>query len=210
MTDNKEETNAYKSESELPIIPQVYKLNGKKYLKWPQLVITILKGKGKAKHLTDAPPEEKDPKFDNTSKEIWKSLEETYSKAKDVAQIYDVKVKTLGTKQGNKIVTKYTNHLKALRMELFHYRINKIECTTYATKLREYIEQDRVYDFVVGLNSNFDYVRVQILDKEKVPNINDVVSIVRSEESRRELMLTPPSVERSTLLLGKSSTMLVD
>lgn len=49
MADNKEETNAYKFESELPIIPQVYKLNEKNYLKWSQLVKTILKGKGKTK-----------------------------------------------------------------------------------------------------------------------------------------------------------------
>ena len=66
-------------------------------------------------------------------------------------------------------------------MELDHYRVIKIECTANVTKLREYIEQDRVYDFLVRLNSDFDHVRVQILGKEKVPNINDIVSIVRSE-----------------------------
>lgn len=122
----------------------------------------------------------------------------------------DVKVKTLGTKQDNKTVTKYANHLKALWMELDHYRVIKTECTADATKFREYIKQDRVYDFLVRLNSDFDHVRVQILGKEKIPNINDVVSIVRSEESRRELVMTPPSMESSTLLVLKSSTMLVD
>lgn len=94
-----------------------------------------------------------------------------------------MKVKRLRTKQGNKKITEYANHLKALWMKLYHYRVIKIECTTDATKLREYIEQDRVHDFLVGLNYDFDHVRVQILGKEKVPNINDIVSIVRSEES---------------------------
>ncbi|KAI5433432.1 hypothetical protein KIW84_020632 [Lathyrus oleraceus] len=145
-----------------------------------------------------------------TTKEIWKALKKTYAKTKDAAQIYYVKVKTLGTKQGNKIITKYVNHLKALWVELDHYRVIKTKCTTDATKLREYIEQDRVYDFLVGLNSYFDHVRVQILGKEKILNINDVVSIVRNEERMRELMLTPPSMEISTLLVKKSSTMLVD
>jgi len=41
-------------------------------------------------------------------------MEQTYSKAKDVAQIYDVKVKTVAAKQGNKTVTEYANHLKSL------------------------------------------------------------------------------------------------
>lgn len=49
-----------------------------------------------------------------------------------------------------------------------------------------------------------------MLGKEKVPNINDVVSIVRSKESRIELMLTPSFVESSSSLIEKSSTMLVN
>lgn len=148
--------------------------------------------------------------FLSTTKEIWKALEKTYAKIEDAAQIYYVKVKRLRTKQGNKTITEYANHLKALWIELDHYRVIKTKCTTDATKLREYIEQDRVYDFLVGLNSYFDHVRVQIIGKEKILNINDVVSIVRNEERMRELMLTPPSMEISTLLVKKSSTMLVD
>lgn len=95
-------------------------------------------------------------------------------------------------------------------MELDHYRVIKTGCITYATKLREYIEQDRVYNFLVGLNFDFDHVRVYILGKEKVTNINDAVSIVRSEESRRELILTLPFVKSSAILVDKISTILVD
>jgi hypothetical protein len=201
-------------------------------------VKTLLKGKGKAEHLTEEPPEETDPKFKkwdtedsaimgwlwsatapeisdtcmflNTAKEIWKGLEESYSKAKDAAQIYDVKVKTMAAKQRNKTVTEYANHLKALWMELDHYRVVKAKCSEDTTILKEYIEQDRVYDFLVGLNCDFDQVRVQILGKEKVPSINEVVAIVRSEESRRGLMLAPPPVESSAMLVEKNSTMIAD
>lgn len=38
-----------------------------------------------------------------------------------------------------------------------------------ATTLRNFIDQDRVYDFLAGLNSEFDQVRVQILGKDEVP-----------------------------------------
>jgi hypothetical protein len=232
------ETGNSKSQSELPNFPSTYKLHAKNYLKWSQLVKTLLKGKGKAEHLTEEPPEETDPKFKkwdtedsaimgwlwsamapeisdtcmflNTAKEIWKALEESYSKAKDAAQIYDVKVKTMAAKQGNKTVTEYANHLKALWMELDHYRVVKAKCSEDTTILKEYIEQDRVYDFLVGLNCDFDQVRVQILGKEKVPSINEVVAIVRSEESRRGLMLAPPPVESSAMLVEKNSTMIAD
>nr|KYP74174.1 hypothetical protein KK1_006842 [Cajanus cajan] len=38
--------------------------------------------------------------FLKSAKEIWEAVEQTYSKAKDAAQIYDVKVKTVAAKQG--------------------------------------------------------------------------------------------------------------
>ncbi|KAJ1426659.1 hypothetical protein SESBI_10160 [Sesbania bispinosa] len=43
-------------------------------------------------------------------------------------------------------------------------------------------------------------VRIQILGKEKVPGLNEVIAIIRSEESRRELMLETPTTESSTMI----------
>ena len=86
-----------------------------------------------------------------------------YSKDRDVAQVYEVKVKTIATKQGSKTVTDYANQLKTLWQELDHYRVIKIKCLEDAAVLNDFIEQDRVYDFLVGLNPKFDQVRIQIL-----------------------------------------------
>ena len=36
--------------------------------------------------------------FLNSAMEIWNAMEQTYSKAKDAAQIYDVKLKTIAAK----------------------------------------------------------------------------------------------------------------
>ncbi|XP_057417850.1 uncharacterized protein LOC130712041 isoform X2 [Lotus japonicus] len=224
--DNKSQTHG-----ELQNLYTAYRLNGQNYLKWPQLVLRTLKGKGKASHLTEDAPKEEDPKFTkwdeedsmimawlwnsmipeitdtcmflNSAKEIWNAMEQTYSKAKDAAQIYDVKVKTVAAKQGNKTVTEYANQLKSLWMELDHYRVIKAKCSADSAVLKEYIEQDRVYDFLVGLNSNFDQVRVQILGKEKVPGI-------RSEESRRGVMLETPTVENSAMIAFGASTMMTN
>ncbi|XP_020212421.1 uncharacterized protein LOC109796961 [Cajanus cajan] len=213
---------------ELQNIHSAYRLNERNYLKWAQLVRTVLKGKGKLSHLTEYGPKQEDPKFTtwdeedsmimawlwnsmipeisdtcmflNSAKEIWDAVEQTYSKAKDAAQVYEVKVKTLAAKQGNKTVTEYANQLKSLWMELDHYRVIKAKCTEDSALLKDYIEQDRVYDFLVGLNPEFDQVRIQILGKQKVPCFNEVVAIVRSEESRRSLMLESPAVENSAMV----------
>ena len=169
---------------ELQSIQAAYRLNGRNYLKWSQLVRTVLKGKGKISHIMGTGPDEKDPLFGvwdeedsmimawlwnsmnpeisdtcmflSTAKEIWDTIQQTYSKAKDAAQVYDVKVKTIAAKQGSKTVTEYANQLKSLWQELDHYRVIKTKCPEDAAVLKNFIEQDRVYDFLVGLNPEFD------------------------------------------------------
>ena len=48
---------------ELQNIQAAYQLNGRNYLKWSQLVRTLLKGKGKINHLTGIGPAQGDPKY---------------------------------------------------------------------------------------------------------------------------------------------------
>ncbi|RVW20933.1 hypothetical protein CK203_109614 [Vitis vinifera] len=113
-----------------------------------------------------------------TAKDIWDTIQQMYSKARDAAQVYEVKVKTIAAKQGSQTITKYANQLKALWQELDHYRS----------------------DFLVGLNPNFDQVRIQILGKQKVPCFNEVVALIRDKESRRSVMLEPQTLDGSTLV----------
>ena len=74
-------------------------------------------------------------------------------------------MKTIATKQGSKTITEYANQLKTLWQELDHYKVIKTKCSEDAVVLKDFIEQDRVYDFLVGLNPEFDQVRIQILGK---------------------------------------------
>ncbi|RVW76990.1 hypothetical protein CK203_036868 [Vitis vinifera] len=101
------------------------------------------------------------------TKDIWDAIQQTYSKARDAAQVYEVKVKTIAAKQGSKTITEYANQLKALWQELDHYRVIKTKCPENAAILKDFIEQDRVYDFLVGHNPEFNQVRIQILGKQE-------------------------------------------
>ena len=47
-----------------------------------------------------------------------------------------------------------------------------------AAVLKNFIEQDRVYDFLAGLNPEFDQVRVQILGKENTPGPEETMGII--------------------------------
>ena len=48
--------------------------------------------------------------------------------------------------------TKYANQLKTLWQELDHYRVIKTKCQEDVVVLKDFIKQDKVYDFLVGLN----------------------------------------------------------
>ena len=135
-----------------------------------------------------------------TAKDIWDAIQQTYSKARDAAQVYEVKVKTIAAKQGSKAIIEYANQLKALWQELDHYRVIKTKCLEDAAVLKDFIEQDRVYDFLIGLNLEFDQVRIQILGKQEVPCFNEVVAMIRGEESRRSVILEPQTLDGSALV----------
>lgn len=66
---------------ELQTIQSAYKLDGKNYLKWSQLIRTILKGKGKISHLSGTGPKQGDPGFEAWDEEdsmimawLWNSM----------------------------------------------------------------------------------------------------------------------------------------
>ena len=75
-----------------------------------------------------------------TTKDIWDPIQQTYSKARDVTQVYEVKVKTIAAKQESKTVTEYANQLKALWQELDHYRVIKTKCLEDVVVLKDFIK----------------------------------------------------------------------
>ncbi|KAI9195707.1 hypothetical protein LWI28_017357 [Acer negundo] len=143
--------------------------------------------------------------FLSIATDIWDSIQQTYSKVKDAAQVYEIKTKTASTKQGNGSVTEYANTLQNLWQELDHYWCIAMKCSDDATTLKKVMEQDRVYDFLAGLNVDFQQVRVQILGKDELPSLNSAIFMVRAEESRRSVMLQSQPVDGSAMVSKQGS-----
>ncbi|KAI4350132.1 hypothetical protein L6164_010644 [Bauhinia variegata] len=212
--------------AELQNLGAATRMDGRNYLQWARLVTLALKGKQKLHHLTEDPPNSLDEKYSawdiedtiimtwllnsmqleisqnfmflETSKQIWEMVKKTYSKAQDVAVVYELKTRIANTKQGNLSVTEYYNLLTNLWQEMDMYRKLKVSEDTQAI-LRER-EQDRVFEFLAGLNEAFDHVRVQILGRETLPNLNETFYLTRGEESRRAIMLDSTSNADSALI----------
>ena len=77
-----------------------------------------------------------------------------------------------------------------------------MKCSEDAIIQKKFVENERTYDFLAGLNIEY-VVRVQILGKSEFPSLNEAISIVRAEEGRRGVMLETSSMESSALLALK-------
>ena len=137
----------------------------------------------------------------STTQKMWEAVKQTYSKACDAAQVYEIRMRAISAKQGNMIVTEYANELKGLWQELDHYRQIEIKCTDDAATLKKITECDRTYDFLAGINQEFDQVKVQILCNGTFPALDTVISIVLAEESRQTVMLTSQVSNGSAMIL---------
>jgi hypothetical protein len=93
------------------------------------------------------------------------------------------------------MVIEYYNTTKSFWLELDYYQDFKMQCSDDVVILKKYMEIERIFEFLAGLNIKFDQVRVQILGKESLPLLNEVLSLIRAEEGRRIMMLDVPNIE---------------
>lgn len=124
-----------------------------------------------------------------TSKDIWDTVKQTYSKVHDATLVYEIKTKIHSTKRGILSVTDYYNKMKNLWIEVGYYQNFKMKCSEDAAMMLKFVEGERVYEFLTGFNIEYDQVRVQIFGKDPLPTLSEVFSTVRSEEGRRGIML---------------------
>ena len=85
-------------------------------------------------------------------------------------------------------------------VELDYYQDIKVVCSEDATTRTSIFERDIIVEFLAGVNTEHDQiqVRVWILGREKLPSLNEVFSMIRSEEHRRIAMFNEFNPEGST------------
>ncbi|KAL4279891.1 hypothetical protein GQ457_03G025270 [Hibiscus cannabinus] len=68
------------------------------------------------------------------------------------------------------------------------YELNEWQCTTIVAFYKKLTNQKRVFQFLSGLNKEFDDVRSQILATKPLSQIREAFSEIRHKESNRSLM----------------------
>jgi hypothetical protein len=93
-----------------------------------------------------------------------------------------------------------------LWQELDHYQNLQPECAADAIKIKMMIEEERIYEFLGGLNSEYDLVRIHIFEKEPLSYLQEVFSYIQNEESHRSTMLHPSSQTQFALVGASQHT----
>uniref|UniRef100_A0A803P5C3 Retrotransposon gag domain-containing protein n=1 Tax=Cannabis sativa TaxID=3483 RepID=A0A803P5C3_CANSA len=113
------------------------------------------------------------PDKDNENYESWircNNLEKFHQK--NAPRIFKVKRSMQTLTQGSNDVTYYYTKLKGLWDLLQEYRPQP-DCTCGAMKtIHEYQDEDKVLEFLIGLNESYLNAQSQILFQDPLPNVN--------------------------------------
>lgn len=137
--------------------------------------------------------------FLDTAAKIWEAAKETYSQVGNDAQIYELQQKIHETKQRELSLSQYYSKLRSLWHELDFYDDFHPTNPLDAAAFQKRVEKFRVFEFLAGLNMEYDQIRAQILCRVPFPTLEQSYSMIHLEEKRRNTMHQPAVPERSAL-----------
>ncbi|XP_075101795.1 uncharacterized protein LOC142177224 [Nicotiana tabacum] len=128
--------------------------------------------------------------YSKTAKELWNSLEQRFGRSNG-AKLYHLQKELSGLVQGNSDIAAYFTKLKRLWDELD--ALNVIICCSYVcvcegkTKLTKSLEDQRLIQFLMGLNDIYAQARGNILIMNPLPNMDVAYSLLLQDENQREV-----------------------
>ncbi|KAF6136890.1 hypothetical protein GIB67_018929 [Kingdonia uniflora] len=187
-------------------------LDGYNYIRWAQSGKLFVGGHGKIGFLLGT---EKEPVKSNSKYVKWssddsmESLHKVYSKRENNARIFQLSNEIENFKKGTKTFGMYYARLRSSWEELSHYHSfiewpasapseNVPIPPTGAEIYVKIVEKARVFQFLAGLNPNFEYVRVHILDRTLFPTLEEAYTYCLFDQSRRSPILPISGISSET------------
>ncbi|XP_021826816.1 uncharacterized protein LOC110767548 isoform X2 [Prunus avium] len=208
-------------------------LNGFNYIPWSRAVTLALGGKSKLGFINgkNPAPDDGDPKFEewlskdqlvmswilnsmepqvaeifsysDSSKHLWESLKEMYGQQNNAARIFELKKEIAGAYQEGKSFIEHLGKLKGMWNELALYRPH----TTDSKVLVQRAEEDKNFQLLASLDSDYEDLRRNILMSTEMPSFNNICTIIQREEIRRKVM---HSETKSHTVTSESKAFVVD
>ncbi|XP_019229857.1 PREDICTED: uncharacterized protein LOC109210841 [Nicotiana attenuata] len=130
--------------------------------------------------------------YSETAESIWNQLEKRYGTVNGT-KVFEIKKELASTCQGSLDIASYFNKLKKLWNELAFIRKNRVSSCNCAAKsgLQQELEEDKVYQFLMGLNETYVGIRGNLLMMQPLPSHDTVYNILLQDESQRHVNSTP-------------------
>lgn len=136
-----------------------------------------------------------------TAKDIGVAARDTYSCTENDAELFEIESRLHELKQDDESVTHYFSTLDTFCQQIDLYETYALKCPDDGKIYRAIIEKKRHFQFLLGLNNQFDKVCGRILASKPLPTLCKAFFKTRHEESWGKLMLGPsPLLEGSALV----------
>ncbi|KAK5838939.1 hypothetical protein PVK06_007687 [Gossypium arboreum] len=125
--------------------------------------------------------------FASSAALVWGDLKERFNKV-DGGRIFYLHIEIATASQGDSLIAAYFNRLKLLWDEhsaLVPY--SSCGCDRAQDNLLHLLQQ-RLFQFLIGLNESYSMIRSQILLMQPLPSVNQAYSMLVQEEGHREFV----------------------
>ena len=140
----------------------------------------------------------------STAKEIWEAAKQTYYVSQDASKAYQLYCEVIYVHQNGGSVF-YFGKLQKLWQEFDNIEPYTMECTPDIERYTTMVNSQRLYVFLVGLDSHLDGVCGRVLATTPLPNLQVAYAIVYAEANRQDAMLGITSKEGVVMSIRKSS-----
>jgi hypothetical protein len=96
--------------------------------------------------------------------------------------MYELRCRAYETRQNGKSLANYYGALQLIWQELDYLRPSAMTCWADAVVQKKEIEENRLYDFLAGLDPSLDQVWSQVLAQDPLPSVRNAFAFVRHEE----------------------------
>ncbi|XP_016461088.1 uncharacterized protein LOC107784468 [Nicotiana tabacum] len=152
---------------------------------WKRNIILSLSAKNKIGFVDEIA---ESVQYSETTESIWEQLNKRYGTVNGT-KVFEIKKELASTMQGALDITSYFNKLKKLWDKFRVMCSNKVNACAFPIRaeLLKEEEEDRVHQFLMGLNVIYVGVRSNILMMQALPSLDNTYNILLQDEKYRQV-----------------------
>ena len=122
--------------------------------------------------------------YSDSAADLWDAVKEMYGNQNNAARVFQLKKDISCLHQEGKSFVQYLGNMKSMWNELAIYRPH----TTDTTILLKRAEEDKIFQLLANLSSEYEDLRSRILMNSELPSFANVCATIQREQTRKKVM----------------------